>query len=120
MTRIRATCPSCGEVELRPADVVLRRVLGASGEVVEGSSYRFNCPDCADEIEKPADERVASLLATGGVPVEDVAASELAADRPEHPESPPDGPRLTYDDLIDLHQALADPTWFDRLASITH
>lgn len=121
MTRIRATCPSCGEIELRPADVVLRRVLDALGDVAEGSCYRFSCPDCAELVEKPADERIASLLETGGVATEDVLEDEPFVDtRPLHPEAPPAGPRLTRDDLLDLHLLLRDdPTWFDRLLATT-
>jgi hypothetical protein len=116
MTRIRATCPSCGEIELRPADVVLRRVTDALGELTDASCYRFSCPDCAELVEKPADERVASLLATGGVAIEEVAETEPL---PPHPEQPCGGPRLTPDDLLDLHLLLEDPTWFDRLLAST-
>lgn len=116
MTRIRATCPSCGEVELRPDDVVLRRVLTDDGDVADGSSYRFSCPDCDVLIEKPADDRVASLLTTGGVPTEDVPALRPL---PPHPETPRGGAALGYDDLLDLHLALRDPAWFDRFAAST-
>ncbi len=118
MTRIRATCPDCGEIELRPADVVLRRVVDVFGDVTEGSSYRFSCPDCAELVEKPADERIASLLSTGGVPIEDIGPD--VDDRPVHPEQPRGGPRLTRDDLLDLHLMLEhDPNWFDRLLATT-
>ena len=117
MTRIRATCPSCGEVELRPADVVLRRVTDALGDVTDGSCYRFACPDCTEVIEKPADERIVSLLTTGGVAIEDVAP--YVDTRAPHPEGPAPGPRLTHDDLLDLHLTLQDPAWFDRLLATT-
>jgi predicted RNA-binding Zn-ribbon protein involved in translation (DUF1610 family) len=121
MTRIRATCPSCGEIELRPADVVLRRVIDALGDVAEGSCYRFSCPDCAELVEKPADSRIADLLTTGGVPIEDAAEDEPEVDdRPQHPEQPAAGPCLTRDDLLDLHLQLQDDqTWFDRLLATT-
>jgi predicted RNA-binding Zn-ribbon protein involved in translation (DUF1610 family) len=116
MTRIRATCPTCGEVELRPADVVLRRVTDSLGDLSEGSCYRFSCPDCTELVEKPADERIASLLATGGVAVEEVGPP--IDTREPHPEAPAAGPVLTLDDLLDLHLALEDPAWFDRLLTI--
>lgn len=115
MTRIRATCPSCGEVELRPVDVVLHLVRSDDGEVTDGSHYRFSCPDCTELVEKPADDRIAQLLTTGGVPVEE--PTQLV--RPPHPEAPPDGPRFTSDDVLDLHLALADPDWFDRLRALS-
>ncbi|MEX1177883.1 MAG: hypothetical protein WEB09_05435 [Nitriliruptor sp.] len=117
MTRIRATCPSCGEVELRPLDVTLRRVIDEIGEISDGSCYRFSCPDCTEMVEKPADERIVSLLATGGVAVEDVGPA--VDTRPAHPETPPHGPALTFDDLLDLHELLEDPSWFDRLLATT-
>lgn len=114
MTRIRTTCPTCGEVELRPDEVVLRRMLTGSGEVTDGASYRFSCPDCAVLVEKPADGRVVELLTTGGVPTEDVPP---ARPLPPHPERPSSGPAFTRDDLLDLHLALEQPDWLARLAA---
>jgi predicted RNA-binding Zn-ribbon protein involved in translation (DUF1610 family) len=120
MTRIRAICPRCGEVELRPSDLLLRRVLDGDGTVTEASTYRFSCPDCACLVEKPADGRLAALLTTGGVPVEDVATAPRARLLVTlHPEMPGEGPPLTCDDLLDLHLALEDPSWFDQLVAST-
>lgn len=121
MTRIRATCPSCGEVELRPDEIELQ-VIGAHPEDVrEGSVYRFDCPACCDEIYKPADIRIARLLTSGGVHVtctgdpalEAIVASELA--RIVHPEGIVVGAALTVDDLLDFHELLQTDDWFDRL-----
>lgn len=117
MTRIRASCPACGEVDLRPDEVSLHLVRAPDGIVRPGSSYRFNCPDCDETVTKPADERIAQLLTTGGVPVEEL--DDPIDDRPEHPEHPVPGPPLTYDDLLDLHLILQDEDWFDRLAATT-
>lgn len=119
MTRIRATCPTCGEVDLRPDDVVLHRVVDGRGALLAGTCYRFSCPDCASVVEKPADDRVAGLLTSGGVPTEDTVAGPARLPRPLHPELPPDGPPLSLDDLLDLHLALADEQWFERLAAGT-
>lgn len=110
MTKIRASCPECGEVDLRPDDVLLRVVRTADGAVDDDSVYRFLCPSCTDVISKPADGRIVELLRGGGVSVDD------DADRFEpHPEAPPAGPTLTTDDLLDLHLLLARDDWFDRL-----
>lgn len=125
MTRIRANCPDCGDVDLQPADIELCIVPSGAGEVGAGSNYRFSCPDCRETVTKPADERIARLLATGGVeisfgqpqtttltmPVEDGADDG-------HPESAAPGPALTYDDLLDLHLRLQQPGWFAELADI--
>jgi predicted RNA-binding Zn-ribbon protein involved in translation (DUF1610 family) len=119
VTRIRANCPSCGEVDLRPNDVVLSVVRAYDGLVSDESSYRFNCPDCTEVVTKPADERIAQLLTTGGVPIEETpcpsVAVEAADDRPPHPEAPVVGRALTADDLLDLHLKLEDDGWFDEL-----
>jgi predicted RNA-binding Zn-ribbon protein involved in translation (DUF1610 family) len=120
VTRIRANCPSCGEVDLRPDDVVLSVVRACDGLISDASSYRFNCPDCTEVVTKPADERIAQLLTTGGVPVEE--ASEVADEpvdaRPPHPEFPPSGRALSVDDLLDLHEKLESDGWFDELLDI--
>jgi predicted RNA-binding Zn-ribbon protein involved in translation (DUF1610 family) len=116
VTRIRASCPACGEVDLQPADVTLHLVRGDDVEVAEGSCYRFACPDCLELVTKPADERIAQLLQTGGVEVEMEAAVQF---RTLHPEFPPEGPALTPDDLIDFHQLLQRDDWFEQLVSLT-
>ena len=90
MTTIKASCPSCGEVELTPADVSLMVCSHAPM-----SYYAFCCPTCQDEVRKPADDHVVSLLVSGGVParVWDLPAEAL---------EPKDGPTLSYDDLLDF------------------
>jgi len=90
MTTIKASCPTCGEVELTPADVALMVCSHAPL-----SYYAFHCPTCTDEIRKPADDHVVSLLVSGGVPasVWDLPAEVLEIKQ---------GPRLSYDDLLDF------------------
>jgi len=119
VTRIRASCPDCGEVDLLPDDVTLRVVRAEDGLVADGSSYRFCCPACAGIVSKPADERIAQLLTTGGVAVEDDVAAWALPITPAHPEAPPGGPRFTADDVLDLHLLLAKPDWFGRLRELT-
>jgi predicted RNA-binding Zn-ribbon protein involved in translation (DUF1610 family) len=114
VTRIRATCPMCGEVDLRPDEVVLRVVRNEEGVVSDSSSYRFDCPDCEESVIKPADGRIAELLTTGGVPIEEGDEQPVQM-RPPHPEAPRPGPVLTYDDLLDLHFALESDDWFRAL-----
>lgn len=110
MTTIKASCPSCGEVELTPADVSLMVCSHAPL-----SYYAFNCPGCTMQVRKPADDHVVSLLVSGGVPatVWDVPAEALEQRR---------GPALTYDDLLDfaLHLGTTDllsPAAAERVAS---
>lgn len=90
MTTIKASCPTCGEVELTPPDVTL---VVASHQAL--SYYAFRCTTCAEEIRKPADDHVVSLLMSGGVQatVWEVPAEALELKG---------GPALGYDDLLDF------------------
>ncbi|HVM11278.1 MAG TPA: hypothetical protein VM638_02210 [Actinomycetota bacterium] len=107
MTTIRATCPSCGEVEM-DAQAILLSVRDDDGE----GTYSFTCPVCRDTVEKPADRKVVMLLLSAGV---DVTRGEQV-DVPTE-EVPADLPPLTADDLIDFHFMLErDEEWFARLA----
>jgi hypothetical protein len=103
MTTIKASCPTCGEVELTPADVSLMVCNHAPL-----SYYAFGCATCGEEIRKPADDHVVSLLVSGGVPAQ---VWELPAEVLEVKT----GPALSYDDLLDFALRLAET---DLLASL--
>ena len=109
MTTIKATCPTCGEVGLTPADIELR-----VDEVDASSSfYAFDCPSCLGNVRKPADERVVRLLVSGGVevqPLVNTPAPRRLAERF-------DGPKLTHDDLLDFHLLLQRDDVLSVLAS---
>lgn len=127
MTRIRATCPACGEVDVQPEDVRLEIVRDEAGDVGEGSIYRFSCPTCDALVSKPADERVARMLATGGVAIAivqtqfdiDELVSLLDVDALAlHPELPQPGPAFERDDLLAFHELLERDGWFDTLRQL--
>lgn len=90
MTTIKASCPTCGEVELTSPQVTLRVCNQAAL-----SYYAFTCPRCTEEIRKPADDHIVALLMSGGVRAEvwDIPAEAL---------EPKAGPPLCYDDLLDF------------------
>lgn len=90
MTTIKASCPTCGEVELTPADVSLMVCSHAPL-----SYYAFDCPTCCEQVRKPADDHVVALLVSGGVPA---SVWELPGEALEVKH----GPRLSYDDLLDF------------------
>ncbi len=118
MTRIRATCPGCGEVDLRPDDIHLEIVRAEDGRVSDGSTYRFACPACTDLVTKPADERIVRLLSSGGVAVsvrQPTATVQVSRPRPALA-----APPLTYDDLLDFHFLLQTEDWFDGPRRIPH
>jgi hypothetical protein len=103
MTTIKASCPMCGDVELKPAQ--LRLVVA---NVSERSYYSFQCTKCTDEIRKPADEEVVALLVSGGVRAErwEIPAEALEIHL---------GGTISYDDVLDFALALER---VDRLAAV--
>jgi rRNA maturation protein Nop10 len=109
VTTIKASCPSCGEVELTSDDIRLR--VCSQGQL---SYYTFTCPSCVENVRKPADDHIVSLLMSGGVEAEvwDVPAEAL---------EPKAGAELTYDDLLDfLLQLTGDDLLAARAASPAH
>ena len=112
MQVIRALCPTCGAVDLAPRQIHLDIVPAGSDTVGPDSSYRFRCPICAVPVRKHADGRITAMLAAAGV------ARTVHERGPGHPETPPGGPPLTFDDLLDLHLLLAAADWFDRACAV--
>jgi hypothetical protein len=109
MTQFTLHCPRCSaELTLTARRLMVRVDAGTakSGEVL------FTCLSCrattAANIELDA---VAALLAAG------VTFLSMSEPRVEHPESPPTGPPLTHDDLLDLHAALNGDAWFEDVAA---
>lgn len=94
MTSIKATCSTCGEVELTAEEVSL--VVCSNAEL---SYYAFDCSGCIQQIRKPADRRVVQLLVAGGVQVTHWQVPEEFLETKA-------GPALTYDDLLDLALSL--------------
>jgi hypothetical protein len=99
-TIVKATCPTCGDIELTPFDLELRI---CSAPVA--STYVFTCTVCEKVVAKPAsDGRIVTLLTSVGVPT---VHWELPLELTETHNGPP----LTLDDLIDLRLALDSPDW---------
>lgn len=96
MAKVRATCETCGDIELT-IDGVNVRICREDGE----GTYLFDCPQCNRGHEKDASRRTLDLLVASGasvvfwsVPVETTVTPDL-------------GP-LTHDDLLDFHKLLAN------------
>jgi hypothetical protein len=103
MARIKAECPGCGPVRMRPDSVVLR-VCRDDGVV----TYRFVCPTCDEIVDHAAGPRVYGLLQEVGVRTEVWSWPAELNERP-------DGPPFTHDDLLDFHQLLAGDDWRQAL-----
>lgn len=101
MTTIKASCPSCGDVELTSAQV---RLVVCS--IQDWSFYAFTCHSCHDEVRKPAATDVVTLLQSGGVLAEVWSVPAEAMENHA-------GPAISYDDVLDFAlrlQALDDVT----------
>jgi hypothetical protein len=90
MTTIKASCPSCGDVELTSAQV---RLVVCS--VQDWSFYAFTCHTCHDEIRKPAASDVITLLQSGGVLAEVWSVPAEAMETHA-------GDAICYDDVLDF------------------
>lgn len=105
MTTIRANCPSCGDVQLKAADLLVRVCSDD-----ERGSYCFRCPECERPVAKDASRRIVDLLVSSGVRMQVWRLpAELAEAR--------SGPTLTPDDLLDFHLMLQREGWFEALAA---
>jgi hypothetical protein len=104
MTTIKATCPTCGEVELTADDLKLM-VCNQSAL----SYYSFRCPRCVDEVRKPADDHIISLLVSGGVRATHWSIPAEALEL--H-----DGPAISYDELLDFALAIERTEYLAALA----
>jgi len=107
VVRIRATCPQCEQdVELTSVDVTAL-VCADTGD----GSYAFRCPECEIAVSVEADLRIVDLLVDRGVKKR---IWTLPAELAEHRS----GPKLTYDDLLDLHFVLQRDGWFAELEAM--
>lgn len=99
---IRVICNPCELVSMLPADEV---VLHYWTPFDAGQPYySFTCPRCGVEYEKFANERTYDMLRIARCPAEEhVVAEELL--------EPHVGEPMSYDDIIDLHHALADDSY---------
>ena len=106
MTTIRASCPTCGDVELTVQDVTVR-VCAADNS----GSYTFRCPSCATMVAKAAEPRIVDLLVSSGV---ELIVWQLPAELSEARGGEP----LTWDDLLDFHDLLKGDDWFETLEAL--
>jgi predicted RNA-binding Zn-ribbon protein involved in translation (DUF1610 family) len=105
VTTIRANCPSCGDVQLTAAELIVRVCADD-----ERGSYCFRCPDCGHAVAKQISRRIVDMLVSSGIRMQ---VWRLPAELGESRIGPP----LTPDDLLDFHLLLAGNTWFADLAA---
>lgn len=96
MATIRASCETCGDVELTTKDVRVRVCIDDNrGE------YSFRCPACHMTVIKPAEPRTIDLLIASGVRLD---TWNLPAELNERPAGAP----ISHDDLLDFHRLLSN------------
>ncbi len=100
---VRASCPTCGDVEMTIHDV---QVLLCS-DTNEGS-YAFRCPACGVAVSKPIDAGVIDVLIASGA---NLSVWEL----PSELQEPHLGAPITYDDLLEFHFRLEREDWRQHL-----
>ena len=103
---IRASCPTCGDVELTSRDVSVQ-VCATNNQ----GSYAFRCPACRLAVSKLAEQRIVDLLVSSGVRLSVWSLPTELADRPS-------GPAISYDDLLEFHYLLQQDDWVERLLSV--
>lgn len=106
MATVKATCPTCGDVELRAATVRVQECVSTGA-----TAYSFLCPRCRVMVNKAASERVVSALAEVGVTI---TRWSLPAELAEVKLGPP----ITHDDLLSFHLALRGDSWRQELAGL--
>jgi predicted RNA-binding Zn-ribbon protein involved in translation (DUF1610 family) len=105
-TIVRATCPTCGDVELG-VEYLTAIVCADTNE----GSYAFQCPQCGMAVVKAAEGHVIDLLASAGVRL---SVFELPAELGEIHAGDP----FTHDDLLAFHDLLQSDDWFGQVQAL--
>lgn len=102
MATVRASCPDCGDVEMS-----IRQVRVQVCRSTDVATYSFQCPGCRVRVCKAAAPHVVDTLVAAGV-------APTTWDLPAEMYEPKPGPRITHDDLLAFHFALADDALLAR------
>ena len=106
MATIRASCETCGDVELTTDDIRIRVCIDDNR-----GDYSFKCPDCEMTVLKAAEPRTLNLLVAAGIAVD---AWSLPAELQEAKIGRP----ISHDDLLEFHIKLHDNNSWDK--ALTH
>jgi hypothetical protein len=102
---VRVTCPDCGVVRVRTDRVVVRNCVDN-----QTWTYRANCSQCGAVFLGDTPESLALAAIGAGVSVETWTLPVASTRRP--------GPPIEATDILELHLALLEHDWFDRLAQV--
>ncbi len=104
---VRATCPTCGDVELTVNDVQVQLCVTTAA-----STYSFLCPSCSFIVNKEATDSVVESLTAAGCRL-------VAWTLPAELDEPKTGPKISHDDLLEFHLALEGDDWQRELAYLS-
>lgn len=105
-------CPECAsELALSPRRLMVR----VDADRPTRGQLLFTCLNCHRTSAVPLDASAVAALVTSGVTFVSLTMPVV-----EHPETRPDGPALTTDDLLDLHAKLDSDAWFEELVGPEH
>ena len=114
MTTASIECPRCGTPSMVPVDALLVTVAVDEDDAQLAGYASWLCASCTDLVASPVGwPSLLTLITEGAALLEEDSDDPL----PPHPESPVNGPTLTRDDLLELHELLASETWFDALTA---
>jgi hypothetical protein len=102
MATIRASCETCGDVELTTADIRIRVCIDDNR-----GDYSFTCPACEMTVLKSAEPRTIDLLVASGVSVD---TWSLPAELDETKVGRP----IDHNDLLEFHNNLHDNNSWDE------
>lgn len=103
MVTVRATCSTCGDVEVTIADVQIQVCVSTSE-----ATYSLICPTCHLIVNKEANDRVLEVLSDAG-------ARLVVWNLPAELDEVKNGPVITHNDLLAFHMALQDDDWAGQL-----
>jgi predicted RNA-binding Zn-ribbon protein involved in translation (DUF1610 family) len=106
MTIIKATCPSCGDVELSRDQVRL-----VVHPLADRSFYGFTCTLCGEPVRKPAGDEVVRLLTMGGVIAERIQVPAEALEQHS-------GPPVSADEVLDFAAWLSTASSIAEVAGV--
>lgn len=104
---VRATCPTCGDVELTIDDVQVQFCVTTAQ-----STYSFVCPACLFIVNKEANDAVVQSLTSAG-------ARLVQWTMPAELNEPKTGPKISHDDLLEFHLSLENGDWEQELAFLS-
>jgi hypothetical protein len=117
MNTFTVECSKCAMMNSVPTGAMLAT---AQVEVLDDhliGAVSYICAGCEKVVSVPVTiPDFLTLLRAGVELLEEVDGDDPGHDRSPHPEDPHAGTPFTPDDLLELHELLADDTWCSALA----